>query len=200
MQFDVGLFELAHGRRELLIGQLRLPTRTTHLLLRPRGIGLQGDGFGGVECGDLAGRVAHFAQFGFEHRELAHVFTVHALGDILERPHGFFAGIPLGDAGIGQVEQRNGRRNPLGGAGAEDLAWLVQRQHGPELSLHPKASQRQHSAVQRRGKTAQARVVGRSVGDVEKWTTRQNPGPNRLREVIERGLDTGPMHLCAHGV
>ena len=174
-----------NGRRQLLIREFGAAERSSSLLTGPRGVGLNRDRLGGIQRRDLSRRVPNLAELRFQRRQFPDVLPVDALRNILERPNGFLAGIPLGKPSIGQVEQRDGRPQPLRGSGTEDLARLVDRQNGPQQPFHPQPADRKNAPVECGGKAAQPRVIGRPVADVDEGTTRQNTDTNSIWKMIE---------------
>lgn len=190
------LLKLPHGGRQLLIREFGTEERSSGLFAGSRGVGLHRDGLGRIQRRDVSRRIADLTKLRLQGRQLPDVLSVHALRDVLECPHGFFTGIPRSEAYKGQLEQRDGRCQPLRGLGVEDLARFMKRRDGAQPSFHREPTDRQDASVECGWKAAQARVIGRSVADIDEGPTGQNIGASGLGQMIKGRLHRRPDDLC----
>ena len=160
MQLDVRLLELPDRGAHLLLHRLGAPIRAARIFLRLRVLRLEHDHALGSERPAAARRVARDGERLLERREMLHVLAVHALRDILERAHRFVARLALGKARVGELEQRDVRREALHHARAEEAARLVHGDDGGELSVDAHAAKREQPFLFERGvETEQSRVL-----------------------------------------
>jgi hypothetical protein len=121
---------------------------------------------------------------------------VDALRDVLQRADRFVPGVALGESDETKLEQCDGRREPLRGARAEDLFWLVQRDDGGEVPVEQHPSQRQ-LAIGHRCQPKQARVLGGLLREVNELAAVRDGLTDGSGQVIEGRLDGRARHSAA---
>ena len=91
---------------------------------------------------------------------------MHALRHVLERAHRFLARIPLEEADVGELEQRDGGQKALGRARAEHLSGLVEHEQRAELSLVTEAADAQPSRFAERRQLKEASELVAALAEI----------------------------------
>jgi hypothetical protein len=114
---------------------------------------------------------------------------VHPVRDVLQRADRFLARLALEEPQIGELEQRDRGREPLGRARAEELPRLVQHDDAGQLSLEAHAAQREPADVAVALEREQRGELVRVVGEVHEGRTGRDGDPLAGRQVVERRIE-----------
>ena len=181
VQLDVRLLELLDRRAHLLLDRFRAPLRPPRIFASPARPRVS-------SAITRSGAIRRVAPLGVLARELRapararlrYVFAVHALRHVLERAHRLVARLPLGEARIGQLEERDVRCEALHHARAEEPARLVQRD-APRRAGHRRACREARAARLPRAsvEAEQARVFVGLLAEIDELSAGEDLRANR---------------------
>ena len=134
----------------------------------------------------------------FERGEAPLVVAVHALRHVLERAHGLFARLALEEADVGELEQRDRRREALRRARAEQLPRLVE--HEQRASSCPSYAEPANAEPAR---LAERRAAGSSranssptLAEVDELSAGANRDALAARQVVERRVERDALDVA----